>query len=43
MGLDKAKRVLEQQKEIMAYFIYADKDGKNAVWYSPTLKDKIVQ
>ncbi len=42
MGLDKAKRVLEQHKEIMAYFIYADKDGKNAVWYSPTLKDKIV-
>ena len=43
MGLDKAKRVLEQHKEIMAYFIYADKDGKNAVWYSPTLKDKIVK
>ena len=43
MGLDKAKRVLEQHKEIMAYFIYADKDGKNAVWYSPSLKDKIVK
>ena len=43
MGLDKAKRVLEQHKEIMAYFIYADKDGKNAVWYSPILKDKIVK
>jgi len=28
MGLDKAKRVLEQHKEIMAYFIYADKDSR---------------
>lgn len=41
LGLDKAKKVLEQHPELMAYFIYSDKNGKNAVWFSPSLKDKI--
>ena len=41
LGLDKAKRVLERHPELMAYFIYSDKDGKNAVWFSPSMKDKI--
>jgi hypothetical protein len=25
----------------MAYFIYSDDDGDMAVWFSPSLKDKI--
>ena len=41
LGLDKAKKVLEQHPELMAYFIYSDRNGKNAVWFSPSLKDKI--
>lgn len=43
MGLDKAKKVLEKHSELMAYFIYSDKNGKNAVWFSPSMKDKIVE
>lgn len=41
MGLDKAKKILEQHPELMAYFIYSDKNGKNAVWFSPSLEKKI--
>lgn len=43
MGLDGAQRVLKRHPELMAYLIYSDKDGKNAVWYSSSLKDKIVE
>ena len=41
MGLDKAQKVLEQHPELMVYFIYDDGQGKNAVWFSQSLKDKI--
>ena len=41
MGLDGAKKVLERHPELMAYLIYDDGNGKNAVWFSPSLKDKI--
>ncbi len=41
LGLEKAKKILDRHPELMAYFIYADKNGKNAVWFSPSLKDKI--
>lgn len=43
MGLEKAKAVLNRRPDIMVYLIYADKDGKNQVWYSPSMKDKIVK
>ena len=42
-GDEKAKKFLEQHPELMAYFIYSDEKGKNAVWFSPSLKDKIVE
>jgi thiamine biosynthesis lipoprotein len=42
MGLEKAKKVLEKHPELMVYFIY-DNNGQNAVWYSPSLKEKIQQ
>lgn len=41
MGLEKAQKVLERHPELMAYFIYSDDDGEMAVWFSPSLKDKI--
>jgi len=35
--------VLEKHPELMVYFIYSDKNGQNAVWFSPSMKDKIVE
>ena len=43
LGIDSAKKVLERHPELMAYFIYSDDKGQNAVWCSPSLKDKIVE
>ena len=41
MGLEKAQKVLERHPELMAYLIYSDEKGDMAVWFSPSLKDKI--
>ena len=38
MGIEKAQKVLDRHPELMAYFIYSDSEGKNAVWFSPSLK-----
>lgn len=43
MGIERAKTVLERHPELMAYFIYANPDGTNAVWFSPSLQDKITK
>ena len=43
MGMEGAKRILEKEKNLMAYLIYSDAQGKLAVWYSPSLEDKIAQ
>lgn len=43
MGLDGARKVLARHPDLAAYFIYTDADGKNAVWYSPELKNRIQQ
>ena len=43
MGVERAKAILERHPELMAYFIYANPDGTNAVWFSPSLKDKIIE
>jgi thiamine biosynthesis lipoprotein len=40
MGMEKAKKVLEKNPDLMVYFIY-DKNGQLGVWYSPSLKEKI--
>ncbi len=42
MGMEKAKDVLSKHSELMAYFIFAGQDGNYEVWYSPSLRDKIV-
>lgn len=43
MGLDKARAVLDKHPGLMAYFIYSDAKGNNAVWFSPSLEDKICE
>ena len=40
MGLERAKKVLEKNPDLMAYIIYDD-NGQNCVWYSESMKDKI--
>ena len=42
MGLERAKQVLNENPDLMAYLIYDD-HGQNKVWYSPSLKDKITR
>lgn len=41
MGLDGAKRVLESHPRLMAYLIYSDTDGRDSVWFSPSLQKAI--
>ncbi|MBQ6065086.1 MAG: FAD:protein FMN transferase [Prevotella sp.] len=43
LGLDESQRILERHPELMAYFIYSTDDGGNAVWFSPSMKGKIVE
>ena len=43
MGLEKAQKLLERHPELMAYFIYSDKDGKNKTWCSEKLKKKVAE
>lgn len=43
LGLNKAKAILQRHPELMAYFIYSDKNGKNTVWFSPSMKKAIAQ
>lgn len=40
-GLEGATHILKRHPELLAYFIYADHNGKNQVWYSPSLKEKL--
>ena len=42
MGLERAQQILRKHPELMAYFIYADSRGNNRVWFSPSLKSKIL-
>ncbi len=41
-GLAGAQKILEKHPELMVYFIYADDKGHNQVWYSPSMKGKIL-
>ena len=43
LGVERAKKVLERHPELMAYFIYTGDDGNLAVWFSPSVKDKITE
>lgn len=41
MGLEGSKQILAKHPELMAYLIYSDKKGNNAIWFSPSLEEKI--
>lgn len=41
MGLDRAKKVLNEHRHIMAYLICSDDNGDNTVWCSPKLERMI--
>ena len=43
MGMGKAQKLLERHPELMAYIIFADKDGIIQTWCSPSLKGKITE
>ena len=43
LGLDGARKVLDKHPELMAYFIYSDAKGHNAVWFSPSMKGKYIE
>ena len=43
LGLDGARRILKHHPELMAYLIYYDARGNDQVWFSPSLKGKIVK
>jgi len=41
LGLEETKKLLERHPELMVYLIYDAGDDNNAVWFSPSLQDKI--
>mgnify|MGYP000876824423 CR=1 FL=1 len=42
MGMEGAKQILKKHPDLCAYLIYADEKGQNKIWYSPSLKNKIL-
>ena len=43
MGMEGARKVLDKHPELMAYLIYTNAKGELQVWYSPSMKDKILK
>lgn len=43
LGMDGAKKILVNHPELMAYLIYSDAKGNNQIWFSPSMKKKILQ
>lgn len=43
LGMDKAKEVLSQHHELMAFFIYADESGDTQTWHTESLDNMIVK
>jgi thiamine biosynthesis lipoprotein len=43
MGIEKARKLLENHPELMAYFIYSDSQGELKTWYSPNMEKKILE
>lgn len=41
MGMERAQKLLERHSDLMAYLIYDTGKGGLAVWFSPSLQDKI--
>lgn len=42
LGIERAQKVLAKHPELMAFFIYADKDGNTKEWYTESLQNHIV-
>lgn len=42
MGYEKALKFLESHKDLSVFFIYSDDQGNTQVYYSPSLKNKLV-
>jgi len=42
LGLDSARYILSQHKELEAYFIFTSPDNKYNTWASPGLRDMII-
>ena len=38
LGMEGAQKVLAKHPDLLAYLIYSDEQGKNQVWYSPSMK-----
>ena len=43
IGLDEAQKVLTKHPELMAFFIYTDKEGNMQEWYTERLKELIAK
>ncbi len=43
LGLDGARKILDRHPELMAYFIYSDAKGQTNVWYSQSMRGKILE
>ena len=43
LGLEGARKILEQHPDLLAYLIYSDEKGQNQVWYSPSMKKILAQ
>ena len=43
LGMEEAQKVLAKHTELMAFFIYTDKDGNICEWYSEGLKNLIAK
>lgn len=43
LGMDGAKKILEKHPELMAYLIYSDTYGNNKIWFSTSMKKRILQ
>ena len=43
MGMEKARKLLENHPELMAYFIFTTPKGELDVWYSPNMEKKILE
>ena len=43
LGMDEAKKVLARHPELMAFFIYSDKDGKMKEWMTEGMEKMIIE
>lgn len=43
MGVEKAKKIVDNDPNLEAYFIYAGDNNMNMVWYSKGFKNLIIK